>query len=69
MTVKEAISVLKSAKTISLDYADNTIPFDKDNPLSLDAFGNYVVAEVRGLEDDYYEITIAMRPVRDGEVM
>lgn len=67
MTVKEAISVLKSAKTISLDYADNIIPFDKDNLLSLDAFGKYVVSEIKGLEDDYYEITIAMRPVKEGD--
>ena len=68
MTVKEAIGVLKSAKTISLGYGDNAIPFDKDNPLSLSAFGNYVVAEIKGLEDDYYEISIAMQPVREGGV-
>lgn len=67
MTVKEAISVLTSAKTISLGYGDNIVPFDKDNPLSLDAFGRYVVSEIRGMEDDYYEISIAMRPVKEGE--
>ena len=66
MTVKEAISVLRSAKTISLGYGDNVVPFDKDNPLSLDAFGQYVVDEIRGSEDDYYEISIAMRPVKEG---
>jgi hypothetical protein len=68
MTVKEAVRVLKSAKTISLCYGDNVVPFDKDNPLSLDAFGMYVVDEIRGMEDDYYEISIAMRPVKEGDI-
>lgn len=67
MTVKEAVRVLKSAKTITLGYGDNIVPFDKDNPLSMDAFGQYVVDEIRGLEDDYYEISIAMRPIKVGE--
>lgn len=67
MTVKEAISVLKSAKTISLGYGECTIPFDKDNPFSLDAFGKYIISEIKGMEDDYYEISIAMQPVREGE--
>lgn len=66
MTVIDAIRVLKSAKTISLGYGDNVIPFDKDNPLSLAAFGKYVVDEIKGLEDDYYEISIAMMPVKEG---
>lgn len=67
MTVKEAISVLKSAKTIALGYGDNLVPFDKDNPLSVDAFGCYVVEEIKGGEDEYYEISIAMRPIKVGE--
>lgn len=67
MTVKEAISVLKHAKTISLGYGDNTVPFDVGNPLSLDAFGQYVVDEIRGFEEGLYEINIAMRPVKEGE--
>ena len=67
MTVKEAVRVLKSAREISLGYGDNIVPFDKDNPLSLDAFGNYVVDEIRGSEGDYYEISIAMRPIKMGE--
>lgn len=67
MTVKEAISVLKTAKTISLGYGDTTIPFDVNNQFSLDAFSNYVVEYIRGFEDDYYEIEIAMRPLKVGE--
>jgi hypothetical protein len=67
MTVKEAISVLKDAKTIVLGYCSDSIPFNKDNPISMDAFGSYVVESIKGFEDDYYEINIAMRPVKVGE--
>ena len=65
MTVKDAIHVLKTAKTISLGYGDNLIPFDKDNQLCVDAFGDYIVDEIKGLEDAYYEINIAMRPLKE----
>ena len=67
MTVKEAISVLKSAQKIAIGYGSDSIPFDKDNPVSVDAFGNYIVDEIKGLEDDYYGINILMRPVRKGD--
>ena len=68
MTVKEAISVLKHAKQIVLFYGDNAIPFSKDNPISVEAFGGYVVDEIQGCSDAYYEVTIATQPVKMGNV-
>lgn len=68
MTVKEIVSVLKSAKTISIGYGANAVPFDKDDPLVLDAYGSYVVESVYAPDEDYYEINIAMRPVKAGEI-
>lgn len=68
MTVNDAIKVLKSAQNISLGYGDSIIPFDKDNPISLSAFGDYIVDEIRGGEGDYYEISIAMQPVKAGAI-
>lgn len=67
MTVKEAISVLKDAKTIVLGYGSDTIPFNMHNPISLDAFGNYVVEKINGDAEEYYEISILMRPVKVGD--
>ena len=68
MTVKEAVSVLKSAKEIKLSWNGGTIPFWKDDRLQMDAFGNYVVDEIVALNDpeDFYEIIIAMMPVKEG---
>ena len=67
MIVKEIVKVLKEAKEIMLYYGSDAIPFDRNNPISLDAFGKYVVDEVRGISEDCYEVTIAMRPVKEGE--
>ncbi len=65
MTVKEAVRVLKTAKTIVLGYGANAVPFDKDDFLCMDAYGNYAVDEIRADDDGYFEINIAMRPVKE----
>lgn len=66
MTVRDAVKVLKTAKKIVLGYGANAVQFDKDDPLVLEAYGSFVVDEIRGDEDCYYEINIAMRPIREG---
>lgn len=67
MSVKEIVSVLKTAKKIVIGYGANAVPFDKDDPLVLDAYGDYVVDAVCAVDEDNYEINIAMRPVKVGE--
>lgn len=70
MTVKDAVKVLKSAKEIRLCWGNGSIPgFRPDDPLPLDAFGKYVVDEIMAIsvEPEAYEITVAMRPVKEGE--
>ena len=66
MTVKEAASVLKTAKTIVLGYGANAVPFDKNDPLMVDAFGMYAVDEIRCEGDGYYEVNIKMQFVKEG---
>ena len=66
MTVKEVASVLKTAKTIVLGYGANAVPFDKNDPLMVDAFGKYVVDEIRCEGDGYYEVNIKMQIVKEG---
>lgn len=68
MTVKEAVAVLKTAKKIVLGYGDNAVPFEKDDPLVMEAYGVFVVDKIHSEGDGYYEINIAMRPVREGGV-
>ena len=66
MTVKDAIKVLKTAKSIDLCYGSDIIPFEMSNPISLHAFGGYVVDDIKGMGDDSYEVSIAMIPVKEG---
>ncbi len=67
MTVKETISLLKTAKKIVLGYGANAISFDKDDILSMEAFGDFRVDEIRGEGEGYYEVNILMRPIRKGD--
>lgn len=67
MTVKEVVGLLKTAKKIALAYGANAVPFDKNDMLMMDAYGKYVVEEIRCEGEDYYEVNIAMRPVKAGE--
>ena len=66
MTVKEAVSVLKSAKEIRISCNGTTFPLWKNDPLQMDAFGKYVVDEILAMNDpeDHFELVIAMTPVR-----
>lgn len=65
MTVKDVVKALKTAKKIVLGYGGNAVPFDKDDMLMMDAYGSYVVDEIRADDDGYYELNIAMRPIKD----
>lgn len=69
MTVKDAVSVLKNAKTIALGWGESAIEFDKDNLLMMEAYGNFIVDSIRSVGDDeeaYYEVNIAVFPVKAG---
>lgn len=66
MTVKDAVRVLKTAKKITIGYGANIIPCNVQDPLVLDAFGDYVVESICGVCDDEYEIDLALAPVKEG---
>lgn len=68
MTVKEVVRALTDAKVIDLVYGASSAKFDKTDPLMLDACGNYVVDEIFGFGEGVYEICVALRPVKAGEV-
>lgn len=68
MTVREVCAVLKTAKKIVLGYGANAVSFDKDDLLMMDAYGNYIVDEIRGDADGYYEVNIAMQFIKEGAI-
>lgn len=63
MIVKEVVRLLKSAKSISLGYGDHAVQFNPHDALATEAYGDFVVDEIR-CEDGHYEVNIAMRPVK-----
>lgn len=68
MTVREVVELLKTAKTITLGYGASAVPFDKNDMLQMEAYGDYIVHSIEACGDDYYEVSVLMRPVRGGEV-
>jgi hypothetical protein len=66
MNVREVCGLLKKAKVIMLAYGDNVIQFKTDDLLMMDAYGRYAVDEVRSPGEDEYEISLALRPIREG---
>lgn len=66
MTVREVVSLLKTAKTITLGYGASAVPFDKLDMLQMDAYGDYIVHSIECTGDGYYEVNVLMRPVLGG---
>lgn len=66
MTVRETVSALRHAERIALGYGANAIHFDPKDPLAMDAYGDYVVDEITTDDGKYYEVNIAVRPIRQG---
>lgn len=67
VTVREAVKPLTDASEIKLCWCRGSYPFDENEPLMMDAYGDYVVGEIRtGLDAHVYELHIAFQPVKVG---
>ena len=66
MNVREVCGLLKKAKEIKLAYNDNVVQFYVDDVLMMDAYGRYAVDEIRSSGEDEYEISLALRPIKEG---
>lgn len=65
MNIKETANVLKKAKSIRLVWNGNAIHFDRNDMLMMDAYGKYMVDEIHSVDEEQYEIVVAMHPVRE----
>lgn len=68
MTVREAVSVLTTAKEIYIGWDGLLTKFDKNDALMMDAYGDYKVSRICSAGDAVeheYEIGIAANPVRE----
>lgn len=68
MTVRKICKALKDAKKINLAHNGVAHPFDWNDSVMMEAFGDYIVSEIRGGEKGDYELTLAMRPIRESEL-
>ncbi len=67
MTVREAVKVLTEAKMLYIGWNDCIRPFDPDDELMMDAYGDYRVKRIcnagNGLEE--FEIAVASLPIKE----
>ncbi len=65
MTVKEIIKALKEAEKIAIGFGDQAIHVKSNDTLMLGVFGDYVVDSIYTDDGKYYELGIAMQPVKE----
>lgn len=63
MTVKEIVALLKDAKKIKIGYEGTVYNFNQNDSVTMTAFGKFVVDGIYAIDEDVFEIDIAMRPV------
>ena len=70
MTVREAVKVLKYARTISICYnGDSVATFNPGNAFMVDVLGDFVVSEINtGIEEDLFELSLAVKAYKATEV-
>lgn len=66
MTVKEIIKLLKGVETIAIGFGDQAIRIDGSDSLMLGVFSDYIVDSILTDDGKYYEVNIAMKPVKAG---
>lgn len=66
MNVKEAAKLLRRAKEVMIVYNGSAVNLDRDDLLMMDAYGNYAVDEIVATGEEFVELIIAMRPVKEG---
>ena len=64
MTVRKITNALKDAKKIDLAFDGVAHVLDFNSPVMMEAFGDYLVSEIRGGENGSYELSLAMRPIK-----
>lgn len=71
ITVRDVLSLLKPTNEICLAWGASAVRFSADDPLSVDAYGDYIVSGICASARNAFEIELKMVPLRasslDGE--
>lgn len=64
MTIRETIGLLKDAKKVIITWNGNQQNIDIFDSVILEAFGNYLIDGIYAVEEDVFEISLAVKPIR-----
>lgn len=66
MTVKDVVRLLKGVETIAIGFGDQAIRIDGSDSMMLGVFNDYIVDSILTDDGKYYEVNIAMMPIKEG---
>ena len=67
LTVKEIVPIIQNEKEICLAWNGCAIPFDKQNMIHLQVYGDLVVAQLNFCDQKYIELEIAVQVLKAKE--
>ena len=64
MTVKDLLKCTESKVKITIAWGGQLIPFDRSNPISVDAFNQYLIDRIVVLDENDLEINLKIVPLK-----
>ena len=64
MTVKDLLKCTESKVEITIAWDGQLIPFDRSNPISVDAFNQYLIDRIVVLDENNLEINLKIVPLK-----
>lgn len=64
MTVKDLLKCTESKVKITIAWDGQLIPFDRSNPISVDAFNQYLIDRIVFLDENDLEINLKIVPLK-----
>ena len=64
MTVKDLLKCTESKVKITIAWDGQLIPFDRSNPISVDAFNQYLIDRIVVLDEKDLEINLKIVPLK-----
>lgn len=65
MTIKQLHELLPSNHRISIDENGCAIELWRESPVSIAAYGDFVIAEIRAIKEANVEVSIKVQPVKE----
>lgn len=63
MTVKDVVNMLADAKVVRIGYGGSSVPLDIHEPLTMIAYGDFIVNKIYASGEDEFDLNLATQPV------